>query len=753
MRTQPWLPAIAICALCLSACPAEETDSGNNGFAAVCESPFDLCGESCVDLQGDPRNCGACDNECPEANHCRFGSCQEVEDCREEGCEGLSVCDESSGRCVPGCTSNSQCGNAGEFCDSETMRCTCDPGEHVCDGRCADDTRVATCGDRCSPCPGDPNGEATCDDGACGLDCEAGFLACDGACAACPAGADTVACDGGTCVATECEGENTLICDNVCAACPTDRVTATGCDGATCVPEACEAGYHVCGDACVDNGSVDHCGDACSPCPTDPNGEATCTAGQCGLTCDSDTKLCDGACAPCPTDGVAATECAADACVASRCDAGRMLCDGTCAACPEDGVVETTCDGQRCVADTCEEGRIACDDACAQCPTENVAGVTCRRGDCVASDCVEGAMLCGDSCSICPTGDSVGSVGCDGEVCVATSCAPGWLRCPDGCCEWTFVEADTAVGVNGWDISMTVGDDGTVHAAHANISLSDLRYGALSTDRWLFESADEGPKAGRSNSIALGPQGAPHISYRDEEDETVELAVRTDQGWDIEVADPEADPWDTTSLAVGADGVPHLAYAAFLGNLRYATRPADTWVVEEVAGRGEAATIVLDDGGEPWVCYSASGTLRCASRAADWAEVVVGRRANLTFPHPQVSAVWHDGAILLAYRDRDQEGLVMARVSEGEAELELVDDTDGAGTATGIAVTSGGQIAIAYTVTDVGVRYAVATGEGWEISDVATAEDTDEHVALGLRADGTPHILFQMGTALMHATF
>jgi hypothetical protein len=747
----PLLLALAAVVL-LSACPAEEKSDGNNGFAPVCESDFDLCGESCVSTSGDPFHCGECDNECPDGNHCQFGSCREVEDCRETPCEGLSVCDESSGRCVPGCTSNTQCGNIGEFCDSELMQCVCDPGEHVCDGRCAGDADVRTCGDRCSPCPTDPNGEPVCDEGECALECAGGFLACDGSCAACPAGAGSVACDGDTCVATECEGDDTLICDNVCATCPTQNVVSVTCDGTACVPDDCDAGFHVCGDACVDSTSVDHCGDSCSPCPTDASGTATCSAGACGLTCDRGTRLCDGGCEQCPSDGVATTTCDGDSCVAATCDQGRRACDGACPRCPDDGVAESECDGRSCVASACEEGRLVCGGECPECPSENVAEVGCRRGACHATTCVEGSMLCDDTCSVCPTGESVGSVGCAGTECVATSCASGWLRCPDGCCQWNFVEADTATGVNGYDVSVAVGDDGVVHAAHANISLQDMRYGVLDGERWLFTSADEGPSRGRSNSIALDPAGNPRISYRDDTADSVIFASLDDGLWTVEVVDPAGDPWDTTGMAIDAEGTPHIAYHAFLENLRYTSKPADEWITEEIAPRGDKATLVLDDDDNPWVCFAAAGSLRCASRAAEWETVTVGALAGLTFPHPQVSAVWHDGALWVAYRDRTEAGLVLARVSGQRVTMQMVDDGEGAGTAVGLAIQDDGTVHIAYTVADVGVRYAVGQDD-FEISDVATAQDTDEYVAIGVTPDGTPHLLFQMGTNLMHATF
>jgi len=47
---------------------------------------------------------------------------------------------------------------------------------------------------------------------------------------------------------------------------------------------ACAAGTHRCGDRCLADDSVASCGDRCEPCPTPPNGTATCEARSCRST-------------------------------------------------------------------------------------------------------------------------------------------------------------------------------------------------------------------------------------------------------------------------------------------------------------------------------------------------------------------------------------------------------------------------------------------------------------------------------------
>ena len=97
---------------------------------------------------------------------------------------------------------------------------------------------------------------------------------------------------------------------------------------------------------------------------------------------------------------------------------------------------------------------------------------------------------------------------------------------------------------------------------------------------------------------------------------------------------------------------------------------------------------------------------------------------------------------------------MLTTVRRGRATNRTIDNTtDDAGLSCALAVDGQGRFHVAYTVKDVGVRYAVRVDGTWEHSNVLIAEDTDEYIALGVEADGTPHILFQSGHDLMHATF
>jgi hypothetical protein len=102
------------CAPRPDATPASDAGCSGGRFA---------CGGVCVDLQTDPRNCGACGNECFAFQICSAGTC---------GCEcaaGLTVCAEGCNACA--ChdlrTDPTHCGSCATVCAT---------GEICFDGSC-----------------------------------------------------------------------------------------------------------------------------------------------------------------------------------------------------------------------------------------------------------------------------------------------------------------------------------------------------------------------------------------------------------------------------------------------------------------------------------------------------------------------------------------------------------------------------------------------------------------------------------------
>jgi hypothetical protein len=274
----------------------------------------------------------------------------------------------------------------------------CQPGFHQCGGGgCVDSRSPEHCGLACSPCPPVTGGTATCDGTQCGASCPAGnklcldrcvpeATSCDGKC---PAG--TNPCGGGLCV----DAKSLSACGTACMPCPTPPNGVASCNGDTC-DLTCNAGYHKCGTSCLSNNDPASCGSSCTPCEAPTGGKATCDGAKCGAQCPGGTKLCAGACIP-----------TAQACN-GQCPSGKHDCNGNCVSdsdvsncgtacipCSPPDNADATCDGKTC-AFKCRSGFHDCDkqcksnmsvdscgsSSCTRCPSPSGATPSCNGNSC-----------------------------------------------------------------------------------------------------------------------------------------------------------------------------------------------------------------------------------------------------------------------------------------------------------------------------------------------------------------------------------
>src|SRR5262249_46448921 len=153
-----------------------------------CAAPFGVCGNACVDLSRDARNCGGCGTTCRADEACVDGSCRQAGGGSSSGnstetqsartCPpGQTFCDDSQ-ECRNLSSDAGSCGACGVRCpslvcrdgrclsDEEADSGPCAPGETFCDledGYCADlQTNLLNCGQCGTTCS---TGEA-CSDGA-----------------------------------------------------------------------------------------------------------------------------------------------------------------------------------------------------------------------------------------------------------------------------------------------------------------------------------------------------------------------------------------------------------------------------------------------------------------------------------------------------------------------------------------------------------------------------------------------------------
>ena len=94
-----------------------------------CKNGSVRCGNTCVNAQTDPANCGGCGNRCGNNQACAGGQCQGGGGCSS----GQTAC---GNQCVDTQTDNRHCGGCGTVCGSGT---SCVRGACVLPAECASD--------------------------------------------------------------------------------------------------------------------------------------------------------------------------------------------------------------------------------------------------------------------------------------------------------------------------------------------------------------------------------------------------------------------------------------------------------------------------------------------------------------------------------------------------------------------------------------------------------------------------------------
>ena len=258
------------CGKCWNQCRNHEVcDSGSckspsaKTCSPACDSNRRCCGETCIDVLTDPKNCGTCGVACPDGIACVDGKCDVKPTCQ---CSDGKVCDEN-GDCVVKCGSSlcrpdeSCCGNTCTTLDTVKHCGSCD---NACQGN-APFCQYGSCADKCSPqtCEAQSAQCGTVNDG-CGnaLDC--------GSCAdgkVCTSNQCVDACTPRTC---ENEHKNCGTIDDGCGG----KLNCGSCSGAKecknnvctnpeCKPKTCAEQGKKCGSTSDGCGKTIQCG-SCS---------------------------------------------------------------------------------------------------------------------------------------------------------------------------------------------------------------------------------------------------------------------------------------------------------------------------------------------------------------------------------------------------------------------------------------------------------------------------------------------------------
>jgi hypothetical protein len=339
------------CGTCGKVCSTNHATSACTSGACVltCAANFANCDGSVdngceADLKNDALHCGNCATACSSSGgtpSCNSGVCGIT--CAS----GMGDCDVNTAGCETNInTSLTNCGGCGLVCSSNhgtptcgsgTCSIACTAGYGNCNNSAIDGCEVTFATDplHCGTCAtacNTTNGTATCAASACGITCNAGFgncdnnanngcevnlktdaLHCNSCTTACSTNNGTPACNNGACAITcnagyyNCDSNVTNGCEvntnsdvNNCGACGKVCSAAGGtasCTGGICYI-ACASGFGNCNndasDGCEVNLNTDplHCGSCVNVCNS-TNGTRTCSAGACGITCNSGYGNCN----------------------------------------------------------------------------------------------------------------------------------------------------------------------------------------------------------------------------------------------------------------------------------------------------------------------------------------------------------------------------------------------------------------------------------------------------------------------------
>jgi hypothetical protein len=219
-----------------------------------------------------------------------------------------------------------------------------------------------------------------------------------------------------------------------------------------------------------------------------------------------------------------------------------------------------------------------------------------------------------------------------GDLVVATRSDTGWTN-----------GAATDDGHDGWDSTVAVAPDGTVHAAGIDPQQFDredgIQHYQLRGNRWTVTSIGSGPIQYEWNvSLVIRPDGNPALTYFDNNTQDLMYAERVDNVWSIESVAESGDVGRFSSLKVDDAGIPHISFYdktdETSGTVRYATRVDGAWVIEQVGvlddvvlaftGARRTTSLDLHPNGAPVVAFSDRGGVYLATRGSSgWVTATV----------------------------------------------------------------------------------------------------------------------------------
>lgn len=208
-------------------------------------------------------------------------------------------------------------------------------------------------------------------------------------------------------------------------------------------------------------------------------------------------------------------------------------------------------------------------------------------------------------------------------------------------------------GHDGWDGSLAIGSDGTVHL----VAIDPAQFGGVTgveyyhrvDGQWTIVEIGSGPTEYEfGTDIALDSQGRPHVVYHSGTanlnasgaDSDLMYAVLGDAGWEIETVVSSGDVGKFASLALDSQDRPHISYFDWQtrtsGRVMYAHFENGGFTLERVGGVDDmdisflgarkTTSLALDAEGQPRVAFSdRSGLFYATRKGSEWVTETVAR--------------------------------------------------------------------------------------------------------------------------------
>jgi hypothetical protein len=298
--------------------------------------------------------------------------------------------------------------------------------------------------------------------------------------------------------------------------------------------------------------------------------------------------------------------------------------------------------------------------------------------------------------------------------------------------------------------SLALDDHGRPAMTYMDSTSFDLRYAYRSGGTWLSEIVQSAGLVGQYSSLRFDDQARAHVAYQDQNNFTLRYATRTGpHAWSVEaVVDSGAGVGAHASLVLGRSGAPGIAYVdnASGGKIKYAYRPAATWIKESLpdVGVGHAVSLALDESDRPFVAYYdlVNADLRLAEREpTGWTSELVDSAGSVG---QFVSlAIDRDRQPHVAYYDQTRKSLRYAHRGAAGWFTEVADTASGVGRDVSLRLTAAGVPVIAYYDSSAqALKLCRKFDDEWAIEVLDRSGSVGSFASLALDAEGRARIAY-----------